>query len=225
MNCDLKEFELGLEAIKYIEKCLGSGNKLSQALLKVCDFKKGRVITVLPGFVNYEYINDFEVGILPKTLEAEARNATAEYGSHWTSVMVPEPSIISWLSTEVCRFLKAAATRLCIFENTLAKAGDSWISKEKPQIFTFNEEVYHFLLNQDAENEKIRDTIRSAECPLFIGVMTSLPSERSFPQSGQEVSLEDLEVLAEGTEKIVVGAYDGDGYLIWNRDLGTRREG
>ena len=53
--------------------------------------------------------------------------------------------------------------------------------------------------------------------PGLIGVMTSLPEGHYLALEKKKITSEELKLLAERAEKIIVGAYDGEGYLIWSK--------
>ena len=218
-NFDIREYELGSEAIKFIEKCLSAGNILAQTLSKKFDFKKGQVTTALPLDIDPAEAKDFEDGILPEPPKSEWRRVAEPDGSQW--IMIPKPNMDFWLASTIRMYLSKENKRLCIFENALANSSDPWISSKKSKIFIFKHEVYHFLLRSDVAGKKIEQTIRDATSHLFIGVLTSVPRETAFPKNRQEVNFEELKVFVERTEKIIVGAYDGEGYLFWKSGTGT----
>lgn len=45
-----------------------------------------------------------------------------------------------------------------------------------------------------------------------------MPYEPCFLRSGKVVTYEKLKALAEKTERIIVGAYDYEGYIIWSKE-------
>jgi hypothetical protein len=47
--------------------------------------------------------------------------------------------------------------------------------------------------------------------------MASVADEAGFSDEAREITSVKLRVLAERTQKIIVGAYDGEGYLIWSK--------
>jgi len=79
-------------------------------------------------------------------------------------------------------------------------------------------EIYHLLIGAGHTNEKIKNTISWAESAIpLIGVLTSLPSEDHRFFTNSKLTSEIVEIIVERTEELVVGAYDGEGYLIWHR--------
>jgi hypothetical protein len=214
-----KEITLGPEAIDYIRKCLRDGNTLASYLLQKLNLDRGRVVTFLSSEVTAEVAKQFTTGgKLPLPPKSQWRYTEGE-SSKWR--MVPIPDTDSCLVTIIEAFLSAEEKRVCIFEDALSRPHDPILSRSVARLLTFNDEVYHFLSGRDVESSKIRQTIRQAKSiPLFIGAMTFIPEESSFSYKARKMTIasdELLRVLAERTEKIVVGAYDGEGYLIWNR--------
>jgi hypothetical protein len=62
---------------------------------------------------------------------------------------------------------------------------------------------------------KIERTIRMARSWLFIGVMSGMTEAISANEPS--LSEDDLMSLAEEAEGIIVGAYDGEGFLLWTK--------
>jgi len=192
-----RAFSLPAEANRYIRNCLEAGNSLAKHLLTQLDLENGRVVSFLPPGVNPSVAQQFRYGGVASAKES-----------------------ISCLVALIRTFLSTGEGRLCICENALARPNDPILSSSDTRILIFKNEVYHFLSEGDVESRKIRQTIGEAESAyLFIGVMTSVPKESSFSHEARRITIpsdELLRVLAERAEKIVVGAYDGEGYLIWN---------
>lgn len=214
-----REITLGPEATEYIRKCLDDRNTLARYLLQKLDLGRGRVVTFLPSDVTAEAAKQFTTGgKLPMPPESQWRYAEGE-GSKWT--MVPIPDTDSYLVAIIEAFLSAKEGRVCIFEDALSRPNDPILSRSAARLLTFHNEVYHFLSGRAVKSSQIRQTIRQAKSiPLFIGALTSVPEKSSFSHKARKITItsdERLRGLAARSEKIVVGAYDGEGYLIWNK--------
>ena len=63
----------------------------------------------------------------------------------------------------------------------------------------------------------MKETIRRAQSiPRFVGAMTSLPPDIALPlEKHQAIEESDLAQMAQATKNIIVGAYDGESYVIW----------
>lgn len=213
-----REIMFGSEAIKYIYECLKDGKTLSRYLLEKLDLKSGKVTTFLPADISDEEAKRFTEGKLKEPPPQTHRYITAENGAKLR--MVPKLDMSFWLINVIQTFLNIEAKRCCIFEDANAQPNDPYLASIKTRFLIFNEEVYHFLLWKDLDAERILKTIRHAESWLFIGAMTSIPEESVFSHEAQKITIasdELIRLLAERTEKIVVGAYDGEGYLIWSK--------
>ena len=72
------------------------------------------------------------------------------------------------------------------------------------------------LAEEDAKPEQIKATIAEAETlPIFIGAISILPQDSRIYSAQREQAGEELRSLADRAENFIVGAYDGEGYLIW----------
>ncbi len=219
MNDVCAELHLGPEAVNYIRDCLANGKTLARYLLERPDLESGTVTTFLPSDVSEEAATQFKWGGKLKRDPATFVYRTEPDGS--TTRWEPKPNTDPWLVSILQRFLRGRAERVCVFENELASPGDPWLSLPRWDILQtaiFENEVYHLLSNRDAENEeRILTTIKGANAWLFIGAMTSVSKASDLALEADTVDDEVLEMFAQRAEKIVVGAYDGESYLIWSK--------
>src|SRR5690349_22612286 len=105
---------------------------------------------------------------------------------------------------------------VCIFEDALARSDDPWISCRDTRILTFNDEVYHFLSQNDIAEQIVKTIRRATTAWQTVGLMTYLKPHNRI-KDGLEIGVDELQVFADRASKIVVGAYDGEGYLIWGK--------
>ena len=219
MNDVCAELHLGPEAVSYIRDCLANGKTLARYLLQRPDLESGTVTTFLPSDVGKEAATQFKWGGKLRRDPATFVYHTEPDGSRtrWE----PVPNTDPWLISILQEFLGAGGDRVAIFENEVALPGDPWLSLPRWDILQtviFGNEVYHVLSNRDAEDEeRILTTIKGADSWLFIGAMTSLSEPPDLPLEGGTVDDEVLKTFAQRAEKIVVGAYDGESYLIWSK--------
>jgi hypothetical protein len=201
---------LGIEAVQYIKTRLSAGHTLAHYLLKIQNIDSGRVTTFLPSGVSMEQANKFEYGGII------LRYLTTDDGRKYA--MAPAPSATRYLVKTIKDFLSMDESRLCIMEDALAKPNDPCVSRLKSRLLFFRDDVYSIVYHSDIESSFIRNTIKEAKSiPTFIGAFTSLPSRDNTFSDRQKISEDTLRVLAERTERIFIGAYDGEGYLIWSR--------
>jgi hypothetical protein len=201
------EFILGPKAIEYIQMGLAAGLTLSKHTLERIKLDNGVVMTALPKNTNLEFLDRFEYGgILPKTPESEWHRVTAG---------IEEQAI-----NNIKYYLQSRKKRLCIFEDIISIPTDPFVKDNMSRISTFQNEVY-IVLSGKKSNSEIQQALREAEMtpyPPLIGIMTSLPQDISAFPISQEITDDLLIVLAQRTEKIVIGAWDWEGYLIWHKE-------
>jgi hypothetical protein len=214
---DGAEISLGPEAIGYIRECLSYGKTLARYLLEKLDLESGSVTTFLPPDVSEEARTQFKWGGKFKRDPATFVYHTAPDGSR--TRMEPVPNTNPWLVSIVEAFLRGAEGRVCIFEDALVRPSDPCFSSLKGRLLIFGDEVYYFLSSEDREGKRIAETVREAAnvWPGLIGALTSVAGEAALSDEAREITAAQLRVLAESVEKIVVGAYDGESYLIWSR--------
>src|SRR6185503_20552530 len=130
-------------------------------------------------------------------------------------VMVPVPNTSTQLAVLIQGFLRQGDARIWLFESAVAKPTHGFLSTPNAKdlrVLTLNEDVY-FLLKENDDREMIDKTLRYAKSYLVLGVLVHLSDKDKFlpldeDSPRKELTLDELKVLAEATEKIIVGAYD-----------------
>jgi len=201
-------------------------DSLAHHLLKREDLAEGRIITCVLEDVPEDDLYHFRWGgklkVDPNSIEywkegeGILRSVPIEYFGEGVQRLraVPIPSATPWLVAAVQEYLRSAPNRVCIFDRCIASAGDRWIARSD-----FQNQVYFALFHKDAESkERVASAISHAsDVWLFYGVMSSLPPDSGLDPEGDAITRDAMEMLAQRTEKIVVGAYDGESYLIWSK--------
>ena len=212
----IQQRNLGREAIKYIEETLAEGKTLATYLRKL-DLQKGKVVTFLPSEVTNEEAKQFKWSKLPQPpLEAFSCEISKDGKK---SLVSPKPDTDSYLIISIQEFLIKEGHR-CIFEDAIREASDLPKLSLTTSYLAFNNELYHILSPRELQSASIMDTIKLARnfYPGLIGALTTIPKNQNFHFENNKITSKQLKILAELTEKIVIGAYDGEGYLIWSRE-------
>ncbi|MDP9477523.1 MAG: hypothetical protein M3R38_17870 [Actinomycetota bacterium] len=190
-------------ANEYVRECLEYGHSLSRGLRRLHDVKSGRVVARLPLGANTVGLEKFEWG--------GKKRAASPYPER-------SPSAEEALASSIASFLAQGEGRVCVFENYLARRTDPWIARAKSRTLFFGDEVYHVVAGEHTGRDEVETAIREAKSPsIFVGTLSRLPLGYRLDAAGSELSEDLMRVLAEGAEEIVVGAYDGEGYLIWRK--------
>ena len=218
-----KEITLGPEAVDYVRDRLVKEKTLAKLLLDRGDLDKGKITAFLPTDADLSKVSDFSRGgVLPAPPPETYHHYTTPDGTK--TVMAPVPGTSNQLAAMVQEFLNRSDKRIGLFESAVAKPTDGFLSTPKAKdlrVMTFQEDVY-YLLKANDDREMIHKTLQYAKSYLVLGVLVHLTDKDKFlfldeDSLRKELTLDQLKVLANQTEKIIIGAYDGEGYLIWRR--------
>lgn len=211
----LEKHELNFEkTLEYVRYNLSGGKTLSSQILKIVDFSKGHFFTLLPHDANAEKIYDFQEGyILPQ-------NPEEEYfidGKRCTYSLIPtlREELTYFLLTKV----KLDANLSCVFEEvlTLPKSPHLDFFRKNKLLFIFSDqnEVYYLIKNQNAKGAFISKCIQKSNA---IWHLLCVVTKSQCPNTDNgNISLEDLVDICRNIELIIIGAYDGEGYVFWER--------
>ncbi len=211
----LEEITLGREAIGYITESLQDGEELSQILLKTIKLEAGSVVTYLPTGTALPSYQQFRLGGVLKPIPALTTQSEVELTVPARVSATPnlDNSIVSSIKT----YLNSRPSPLCLFENHLAKPDDSWLARARLHNLIVGTTVCHYLTSADSlDVALIQLTVgksRSIRPPL-IAVLTRLFDEATSLETGS-VAEGDLKKMAERTQELIVGAYDGEGFVVW----------
>lgn len=207
----ITEIELDRDAITYLRSCLSDGKSLSAHLLRL-PLDEGRIVTYLPLTASPDAIKGFSVGgIIPTVrLPREVDSDESEI------VQLSRTEVELKLADLISAYLNRSGRRYAIFEHALAEPTDPWLVQTPAKFFTYRSEVYVCLTSQDISNEAIMSAIRTAATYRFTGILCTTSSLPDL-STGQVVEQDILRVLAESTQHIIVGAYDGESEIVWSR--------
>ena len=214
-----QEISLGHEAIEYIRKRLEQRwRTLCEYVLEKIELETGQVTTPIAEGGHIEEIYDFEGGrVVPTAPESEWYRGTGPDGQKF--IAIPKHVVDAHVVEAIRSFLGARKGGICILEDAMGRPGDRGLQLNKSYFVTFQNEVYHLLIGRELSDSEIVQSMSEAEhaYPPLFGILTSLPDAGHTFFTTHKLTPDILRVMAERTEKIIVGAYDGEGYLIWHR--------
>jgi len=213
MSVKCVETRLGPGAELYLEESLKDGHTLAKLVLEVIRFESGYITTFLPPNVAPESIKDFRTGgKLPSSPEPESYVPDGQ-----SQKITPVPNTDADLAFVVKGHLRLDKRRVCAMEDALKRPGDLILKRLKTRYATFENEIYHLLFHTDAGTNNVENVLKTAKSlPTFVGLLTSCSHPPGLATDGT-LSLTELRELAIKVNKIFVGAYDGEGYLLWNK--------
>lgn len=204
------------KTIKYIQDHLAYGSTLGKYLLKSKSLERGEVIAFLPDDVDDNSAQDIWYGG-----KVPPRGAPIEFvqSDGTRLIAVPVGNMHHRMAEEIEEYLARSTDRLCVLEECQMKPSDPIFPDVDLEIVrVLDEEIYYILSNtRYAKRKEIQALLRKTNPGWhFLGVFTSVPSEDLGVSNGNEIAPEILKELAERTESIILAAYDGEGYLVWN---------
>jgi hypothetical protein len=208
-------------AMIYFQDQLATGKALSRFLLQNVQLSEGALACLAPTTLDPSQIVQFDTG-------RAVDNSTSHklIIGEISGTAYPKPRSDLPLS-EFLHTRLTDAKRVLLLENALAESTDPWLSGAKSRIFFYQNEVYHAVFYSDRLQENIVNAVREAENSAnFVGVVGVLPAAALLASPAASLSSVQLETLARSAQCIFVAAYDGEGYLIWEKMDGgqvTRR--
>jgi hypothetical protein len=208
MTPELHSFQLPLsETEAYIKEVLADSRRsLGRQLLSAVDLTQGKVFTW--AFARAQIPADLSRGGLLKQPDP----------STWLrgegSVAVPLPSTSAKLASEILDFISHGSGKFCLVANENVDPGDP-VSAKYPAKAVYREELYHLITHGMDRDEVARVLSAAMSVPTFFGVLSS--SLSVLPT--QSLSEGFFRAVLENIEALFVGAFDGEGFLIWQRSL------
>ncbi len=105
------------------------------------------------------------------------------------------------------------AESCCYFEDLLHRKTDPIAIKFKTNTIYYQEEPYLFLQKAHFSIERAMEMIHYVDAQWHY---MNIVSEEG-PESTLEMTDEKLEKIASKTSSIIIGAYDMEGFVVWER--------
>lgn len=211
-----KKYDLGSKGLIYIKKIISQEGIFGEHILKCCDFDKGNVSTHLPEGMSLSILEDFKHGgKLPRIPKGQIIFKQEDGGQ---IKMEPKSNLDEFFSSIIESFVQNDKSKICIFEDILAKSSDPCIKEMKTPYWTYNDRVFHFFPGEKKRDLSAMDVLNSAKNSYLVwGAITSLNEQDDLVMGKRDLEEDDLIKFAKGVEKIIVSAYDGESYLIWEK--------
>ena len=203
----LRKYVLGKPAIKYSKEVMADGLTIFKQILEVIDINQGYIYTVLPDGVDINAIKDYDQG-----------GFTDDYTNRRERVR-PIITVEEHVLESIQSFLSACnGNPTCVLEEAISHPDDPCMKRVIAPYALYQQEIYYYL-TQRSNLESIKEAIKEAHSayPPLLASMANLTDEDAAILESGQISLEFIKRFAEKTEHIIVGAFDLEGYLIWDK--------
>jgi hypothetical protein len=208
------EMELGHAGVEYVMERLSLGKQLSRRVLaRVAGARPTGAYTFLPPGTSPEAALQFEYGgkLPPVPVPGGEEYRRLPDGSLARFVRVPNTD--DALVGRIEAHLASDVFNICLFEDAVGSRSDPATERLRSPTWFEGEDVYHAVPSGSAELDIYR-AIRSAKSWLTAGFLTSIPSGLVIEGHRATLSAEHVRHMANHTKKVIVGAYDGEGYVF-----------
>jgi hypothetical protein len=181
-------------AVPYLQSSVSDGKTLSRLVLKSVDLTIGEVFTFLPSGADSQAMRNFEAG-----------GVTMASGSEDLAVAT------------IGEQLRAAASAIFVAEHALARCSDPGIQAKLAKWFCYQDEVYYWMADSGVSGGDVRQVLRNGRSWLNTGFVCSVASVSEVQDGLKNPTLQTLKDLAQCVVLILVRAYDGEGYIFWQK--------
>jgi hypothetical protein len=193
-------------AHNYVSEQLHDGNTLAKIILQKLPLDKGRYFALLDPSADKNKIHSFRAGgILPQNSLEPVAFGGKFYAGRKAAHSIPQ--LVEYLKT-VTR-----SRRCCYFEDLLHRRQDPISTKFKTSTLYYQEEPYLFLQNTHFSSDLAEQIIQYVNAQWYY---MNVVSEEE-PGLDSEITFEKLQKIASKTISIVIGAYDMEGFVVWEK--------
>lgn len=212
----LIQHEFGPEAIAYLRSYLANNERRGKRLGKLIarrDLEAGTVWSFVPPESSPETL----ANLTDEPLFASTPIVFDEHGHSWQRKHDPwkDPEVIEWLDGLLAR--PEISPWIVCSEDVRASRTDSWVA-EHPEydLFFCGDEVYMYASDGSVGHpaDAIADAAGHAVGNPSVGIVTTLPPDSKI-ENRRSLTEQTLEEMAAGAVAVVVGAWDEEGFLVW----------
>lgn len=212
----LIQYDLEFDQIEtYFKKYLYDRHKLSDELRKNIDFAKGHFYTLLTEDADLSRLYKFEVGeIIPQNPIGEIyiESLGGTFTGRWVNSLDEELSHFIYEKIKNNHFS-------FLVEDLIQSSTDPEIVDLYHQVGVyFGEEVFYLITEKNLKKEFVDQIFKECGCWDLIGVLFD---KNNIEFINKEIKGKDFSTICSHASIIIISAYDGEGYLIWERNKRT----
>ena len=205
--------------IEYFHTTLMYGRILSKLVINFISLDEGNIKTFVERNLERNSLTQFSHKLLTPNMPEKIRDLPND-NFKWPLIPVMDFFVIPIIQ----KYLAENNRNIFILEDSESSPA-GWLNPpvwipNVPSFFTFDtKDVYFFA----EKREKV--TVASMREIFSIGTtswstrafLTSLPPSIQMLKNHQSVNMQTLKYFARHVQKIIVSAYDGEGYLVWSQ--------
>ena len=207
MNTEIEQLPLKYDqALLYVTDQLRNGHTLAQELLKKNDFKKGRFLTLLHSPADITKIHEFRTGGILAANQIE----TVLFHEKVYSGRKKANSF-----HELAFYLKNKLRpgKSCFFEDVIHFRSDPIAPELLKHVLYLLQEVYLCMEENEFSQELAGKIIHHSDAQwYYMNIISEKPSGLD-----KDMTTEQLQEIALRTNYIIIGAYDMEGFVVWER--------
>jgi hypothetical protein len=220
----LKVVKLGNDGTEYVMGSLETGRLLSSGIREHIGALAGNAVAVVPAHLSLEQLLDFRRGGKVSGTEGQTSGGRLLLRTEqWQPIYSLDEPLVDF----VVAFLEGECN-LCAVEHPIALPADPWLRKHvgPSELLCASDGVYFIAFSGPGKREATVDCFdvtRSSWPPtiglLFRGVSrTHLRRTLHAVEKCEANSRRKLAQLLDRLAVVVVGAWDGEGHVLWFRD-------
>lgn len=197
----------GPESVAYMRSYFASNARFGRRLGRLLsrqDIEAGAAWAFIPAESPADRAEDFTVGGLFSKRPDEPSGPS------------PKPQTVAWLSDRLSD--RSSAHRLLCIED--ARLTPAALDTKLPELnfFFCGEDVYWYAVDDALQKLALEWVpLSGALADPNIAMVTTLPKELRGTRDRRSVSSEVVEEMVRGAIAVIVGAWDWEGFLIWER--------
>lgn len=198
-------------AKEYVVGELEDVNILSSQLLNLLNFDNGKFFVLLPHNANLEDLYNFKNGGILQQFPKEKQFINGRLSTYsWI------PDINIELSELILKEIESRKNLCCMIDKVTGEASETcYKTYFQANPLFYDNEVYFLIQKENASNDLILKCLKASTSFWHsLGIF----SNADFTDIFKTINLEKINEVCLKTELVMVGAYDGEGYVFWEKN-------
>lgn len=196
----------------FLSTSLKDANQLSEKLVETINLEIGSFFTLLPDGADLERLYEFESGgILPQNPKIVTYSKEGLSSSYSIT-----PTIREALSEIISNIIQHRKSLFCVFDDIIRNPNEALSCRlSKNCKYVYGNEVYYILSEESASVKNIAIGLDYSDAFWHsLGIITNAKLSLDSCELTEEIFVK----ICLNVQMFFVGAYDGEGYVFWERN-------